>query len=80
MQSGDQNTLGTQYDQHTLGDQDQGSSLASDETHASRTRLEKRERLQREATHPRAHHGWPLFVGSPFRMACSLSRPIVPSK
>jgi hypothetical protein len=56
MQSGDQNTLGTQYDQHTLGDQDQGSSLASDETH------------------PRAHHGRPLFVGSPFRMACSLSR------
>ena len=49
MQSGNQNTLGTQYDQHTLADQDQGSSLASDATQTRvRTRIEKRERLQRE--------------------------------
>jgi hypothetical protein len=74
MHPGDQNTLGTQYDQHTLGDQDQGSSLASDETQTRvRTRIEKPERLQREEAYPRAHHGWPLSVGSPLQMACSLS-------
>jgi len=47
MQPSDQNTQNYQEKQ---GDQDEGSSLASDETQTQvRTRFEKRERLQRDA-------------------------------
>ncbi len=49
MQSGHQSTLAIQYDQDTLGDQDEGSSPASNVTHTQvRTRVAKRVRLQRE--------------------------------
>ena len=49
MQSGHQSALAIQYDQDTLGGQDEGSSPASDVTHTRVwTRVAKRVRLQRE--------------------------------